>query len=178
MKNINRSTGNLIACIIEAILGILLLINPVGFTSGIIIALGVILTIQGVVSLLTYFRQEPETAAESNGLANGLIYTVVGLFCMFRSEWFIVTFPILTVLYGILTLVNGIRKVQWAVDMFRQKQKFWYITVIGAALTLLFAILILTNPFASTAILWTFIGITLLVEAVVDIFSFFLGRKN
>lgn len=177
MDRINRSTGNLITCIAEIILGILLLINPVGFTSGIIIALGVMLSIQGVISLLAYFREDPETAAESNGLAKGLLLTIFGVFCVFRSEWFIVTFPILTVLYGILTLVNGINKVQWAVDMFRRKQKFWYIAVIGAVLTLLFAILILTNPFASTAILWTFIGVTLIVEAIVDILAVLLGRK-
>lgn len=37
MTKINRSTGNLLTCIFELLVGILLLINPVGFTSGIII---------------------------------------------------------------------------------------------------------------------------------------------
>ena len=96
---------------------------------------------------------------------------------MFKAEWFIITFPILTVFYGVLTLVGGISKIQWAVDMYRQKQSYWYIEVLGAVLTILFAILILTNPFASTAILWTFIGISLIAEAIIDILAFVLGRK-
>ena len=88
-----------------------------------------------------------------------------------------VTFPLLTVLYGILTLVSGVSKVQWAVDMLRAKQKYWFVEVISAVLTIICAILILTNPFTSTAFLWTFIGVSMIVEAVVDVIAFFLGRK-
>ena len=177
MKKLDRNTGNLIMCITEAVIGILLLINPIGFTSGIIIALGVVLTLQGAKELLSYFKADPDSAAAGNGLAKGLLMAVSGIFCMFKAEWFIVTFPILTVFYGVLTLVGGISKIQWAVDMNRQKQNYWYIEVLGAVLTILFAILILTNPFASTAILWTFIGISLIAEAVIDILAFVLGRK-
>ncbi|WP_262398460.1 DUF308 domain-containing protein [Zongyangia hominis] len=109
--------------------------------------------------------------------AKGIIFAIFGLFCAFKSEWFMVTFPLLTVLYGILTLVSGVSKVQWAVDMLRAKQKYWFVEVISAVLTIICAILILTNPFTSTAFLWTFIGVSMIVEAVVDVIAFFLGRK-
>ena len=177
MKKINRRTGNLLMCIIEVILGILLLIDPIGFTSGIIIVLGVLLTLLGIRSLVDYFRQDADEASESSGLAKGLLLAILGVFCMFKSGWFIVTFPILTVFYGILTLMTGISKIQWAVDMLRQKQKYWYVAIIGAVLTLVFAILILCNPFSSTTVLWTFIAISLIIEAVVDIFTFLFGKK-
>lgn len=177
MKKMNRSTGNLLMCIVEVILGILLLIDPVGFTSSIIVVLGVLLTLLGIKSLVGYFRQDAQEASENNGLAKGLLFALSGLFCMFKSEWFIVTFPILTVLYGVLTLMTGISKVQWAIDMLRQKQQYWFIAIIGAVLTLVFAVLILCNPFSSTAILWTFIAVSLIVEAIVDILAFIFGRK-
>lgn len=121
-----------------------------------------------VKQVLQYIDEDPE---------KGLLFALLGIFCMFKSEWFIVTFPILTVFYGILTLMTGISKVQWAVDMLRRKQKYWFIAIIGAALTLVFAILILCNPFSGTAILWTFIAVSLIVEAIVDILSFIFGRK-
>ena len=35
-------TGGLVACVIEIAVGILLLINPVGFTTGIIVAAGIL----------------------------------------------------------------------------------------------------------------------------------------
>ena len=97
---------------------------------------------------------------------------------MFRSNWFIVTFPLLTVIYGVLTLLGGINKIQWAIDMLRAKQKYWFVAIISAVLTLVFSALILANPFASTAVLWTFIAVTLIVEAVIDIVAFILGRKS
>ena len=97
---------------------------------------------------------------------------------MFRSNWFIVTFPLLTVIYGVLTLLGGINKVQWAIDMLRAKQKYWFVAIISAVLTLVFSALILANPFASTAVLWTFVAVTLIVEAVIDIVAFILGRKS
>lgn len=177
MSKLDRNTGNLIMCIAEAVIGILLLINPIGFTSGIISALGIVLALLGAKELVGYFKAEPDDAATGSGLAKGLLFAVTGIFCMFKAEWFIITFPILTVFYGVLTLVGGISKIQWAVDMLRQKQKYWHIEVLGAVLTIVFAILILTNPFASTAILWTFIGVSLIAEAIIDILAFVLGRK-
>jgi len=177
MSKINRNTGNLLTCIFEILVGILLLIDPVGFTSGIIVAFGIVLAVIGAISLFRYFREDAETASQESGLTKGIIFVIFGLFCAFKSEWFIVTFPLLTVLYGILTLVSGVSKVQWAVDMLRAKQKYWFVEVIGAVLTIICAILILTNPFTSTVFLWTFIGVSMIVEAVVDVIAFILGRK-
>lgn len=177
MGKINRSTGNLLTCIFEILVGILLLINPVGFTSGIIIVFGIVLAVIGVISLIRYFRADAETASQENGLVKGLIFAIFGLFCAFKSEWFIITFPLLTVLYGILTLISGVSKVQWAVDMLRAKQKYWFVEVIGAALTIVCAVLILSNPFTSTAFLWTFISVTMIVEGVIDLVAFILGKK-
>ncbi len=177
MSKINRNTANLLTCIFEILVGILLLINPVGFTSFIIVVFGVVLAAMGVLSLGKYFRSDAEKASQESGLAKGLIFAIFGLFCAFKSEWFIITFPLLTVLYGILALISGISKVQWAVDMLRAKHKYWYVEVIGAALTLIFAVLILTNPFATTAVLWTFIGITMIIEAIVDVAAYIVGRK-
>ncbi len=178
MNKVNRKTGNLLMCISELLIGVLLLINPVGFTSGIIVMLGIIFTVLGVSSMVYYFRTSPEEAAQKNSLAKGLLFSLIGLFCVFKSNWFIATFPVLTVLYGVLTLVGGISKVQWAVDMLRAKQKYWFVAIISAVLTLVFSALILTNPFTTTAVLWTFIAVTLIIEAVVDIVTYIFGRKS
>lgn len=177
MSQFKRSIGNLLMCIAELLIGILLLINPIGFTSGIIITLGIILALNGLRHTIRYFKDDPEEAAEQGSLVKGLIFLIAGLFCAFKSEWFIATFPVLTVIYGVATLLTGIRKIQWAIDMLRQKLKCWFVALIGAVLTLTFAILILCNPFSTTAILWTFIAVSLIVEAVVDILTYIFGKK-
>ncbi|MCD8023360.1 MAG: DUF308 domain-containing protein [Lachnospiraceae bacterium] len=172
MEKMKRIPGKLVTCIAEIIIGILLLINPIGFTKGILIALGIGLIIVGAVNVVKYFKESPEEAANEKALASGLLLLLVGFFFALRTDWFIVTFPLLTVFYGIMNLVTGVSKIQWAVDMVRMKQKYWYIALIGALLTLLFAILILMNPFATTSVLWTFTGVTLIVEAIIDILTF------
>ena len=79
-----KKTGSLIVCICELLVGILLLINPVGFTKTIIIAIGVVLILTGIGSLITYFRTEPVYAARSQNLAKGLIAIVAGPAGSFR----------------------------------------------------------------------------------------------
>lgn len=177
MSKIKRSTGNLLMCLTEIIIGILLLINPAGFTSGIIITLGIMLTIMGIGSIVGYFKADPEEAAEKSGLAKGLVFVFLAFVCIFKTGWLIAAFPLITVFYGVLILGSGISKVQWAVDMLRQKQKYWFIALIGAVLSLVFAALVLANPFSSTVVLWTFIAVSLIIEAIVDILAFIFGRK-
>lgn len=167
----------LVLCIFEVVVGVLLLINPIGFTAAIIVGTGAVLVVLGIVDIVGYFRMNPDEAAKKNGLSKGLTFVIVGLFCMIKPKWFITTFPLFTVFYGVIILLSGIGKIQWSVDMLRKNQKYWYVAMIGAVLSLLFAILILTDPFASTAVLWTFIAISLIIAAVVDILAFIFGRK-
>lgn len=170
MKPLSRA-GSIILSLCEAVIGILLLVEPVGFTTGIIIFLGVVLLILGITSIVQYFRTAPELAAAKQGLTQGCIEILAGLFCVLKSGWFIVTFPLLTILYGVGTLVTGIAKVQWTVDKIRLKMKKWIWTALGAILTIACAVIILCNPFSSTTVLWIFIAVILIVEAVIDIIA-------
>lgn len=178
MKKVNSGNSSLLMSFVEILIGILLLINPVGFTSGIIVALGIVMTIMGLGQIISYFRTDAEEAASGGKLTKGILFAVLGLYCAFKSEWFIATFPVITVLYGVLILIIGVNKLQQSVDMARVKQKYWFVALISALLTLVFAVLIIANPFTSTAILWTFIGVTLIVEAVMDIVTFIFAKKS
>lgn len=170
---------NIIMALGEVLVGILLLIDPLGFTAGIIKGIGILLIVLGTIGVLGYFKEEPLEAVKGQKLTKGLCALAAGAFCIFQSNWFIVTFPLLTILYGVGILLTGITKVQWAVDMLRLKIKQWYYAAVSAAVTVVVALVILANPFATTAVLWTFIAVGLIVEAVVDILAiFFAGRKQ
>ncbi len=178
MKALKQNANSIIISLFEILVGILLLINPIGFTSGIIVTFGIILIFISIISIIKYFRMSPETAVKSRLLLVGLITLMTGLFCTFKSHWFVATFPLLTILYGIAILITGLGKVQWAVDMLRLKKKRWFLPAISAALSLICATVILMNPFTSTTILWIFTGVTLIIESVFDIIAMFLGKEN
>lgn len=164
--------------LVELIIGILLLINPIGFTSGIIIAFGVVLMIMGIHKTVKYFRTEPEEAAVSQILVKGLLMLLAGAFCAFNSHWFIATFPVLTLVYGVVILITGITKVQWTIDIIRMKRSKWFWVAISAAISIVCGVVIITSPFSTTAVLWMFIGISLIVEAVFDMIGSIFGNRE
>ena len=179
MKSLKKNIGSLLLCLFELLVGVLLLVNPVGFTSGIIIALGILLLLLGLVLVVRYFRAEAVEAASNQLLAKGLTALVAGGFCVVKSHWFVITFPLLTILYGVFLLLTGLGRIQWTVDILRLKEGRWYLAAISAVLSILCAVVILSSPFTSTAVLWMFTGISLIVEAVFDVIALlFSGRKQ
>lgn len=174
MRAIQKNGGSILMCVLEILVGVLLLLDPTGFTSAIIIAAGAALILYGVICIVRYFRADAAEGALRQSLFKGLLLLLGGLFCVLRSRWFVDTFPLLTILYGIGLLISGIGKIQWTADMIRFGRKRWYLPAISAALSLIFAAIILCSPTA----LWSFLGIVLIVEAVFDIVAIALGGKH
>lgn len=175
----SKKINSIILSLCEIIVGIILLVNPITFTRWIIAFFGIIILIMGFSSIVGYIRSKPAAAALKQGLAKGLTEILFGVFCILRNEWFIVTFPIITVLYGIATLLMGIAKIQWTVDMLRLKAGKWIFPALGALLDIVCAAIILYNPFSGSAVLWIFIAVTLIVGAIIDIITaVFFKRKE
>lgn len=170
--------GRIVLCLLELIVGILLFIDPVGFASGIFIATGILLIILGIVEGIQYFRMPPEEAFFRQPLVKGLVFVGVGAFFTFCSDWLLLTFPILTVVYGVAILLSGLVKIQLAVDLFRWKSKKWFFPALSAVLSIVCDVLILWNPFTSTTILWSFAGVMLIVSAVFDAVTLLLNHRQ
>lgn len=178
MKKWNSVFGKIIMCICEIVVGVLLLVDPLGFTTSIIKVAGGLLLLSGVFSVFKYFRTDPVEAQKEQGLVNGLCCISCGLFCVFYTEWFIVTFPLLTVIYGVIILLTGIMRIQWAVDMLRMKKEQWYLAAIGALISLVLAGIILFNPFNNIIFLWRFVAVSLVIGAVIDLIVLVFVNQN
>ena len=53
MAKLKSNIGGIVMCLFEIMAGILLLVNPVMFTSGIIVALGIVLLVIGLLGQCT-----------------------------------------------------------------------------------------------------------------------------
>ncbi|MCD8050608.1 MAG: DUF308 domain-containing protein [Clostridiales bacterium] len=173
MKLFKENIYNLIMSLAEIVIGILLLIDPVGYTSGILIAGGIVLTAMGVLGAVAHFRLPPEEAVRNHQLAVGLIEISIGLFCVFCPGWFIETFPVLTLLYGVLLLTLGVVKIQWTIDLIRLRRKQWFLALLSGLISIIVAAVLFHNPLESTNLLWIITAIALIVEAVFDIITIF-----
>jgi uncharacterized membrane protein HdeD (DUF308 family) len=169
MKTIKENIGSILLSLFEIAVGILLLIEPIGFTSVIIIGIGIALLITGIISTVKYFNLEPVSAAKSKLLLKGLISFLVGYFCIVKYGWVVATFPVLTILYGLGILVLGLAKIQWTADLVRAKRDKWFLAALAALLSMMLAVVILLNPFPTANAVWTFTGIALIIEGAFDI---------
>ncbi|MBO4338118.1 MAG: DUF308 domain-containing protein, partial [Lachnospiraceae bacterium] len=113
MKIIKANLPAFILFLLEAAVGLLLLINPIGFTSAIVRAIGIGMAVGGLVWTVKYFRTPVEEAASSGMLFTGLVCMLIGLFLFSKTEWLIATFTILLTIYAIVILFLGILKLQW-----------------------------------------------------------------
>lgn len=177
MYIIKRSLSSLAMIGAELLAGILLLVDPVGLTTGIITACGIVLMLWGVGCTVKYFRTDPEIAAEDHTLVRGALLLLGGAFCAFRSYWFVATFPVLTLLYGVVILVGGIVKLQWMLDIIRLKRRRWLPAAVSAFVSIVCGIVVIVDPFGTTAVLWMFTGISLLAEAVFDLIAMLFGNR-
>ena len=178
MNFLKRNANVIFICLFEALIGILLLFDPIAFSSAIVIVFGVALLAAGLIAVIDYFRTDAVEAALRRTLARGLAMLLAGAFCVLQPAWFIATFPLLTILYGVVILLTGLSKAQWTVDALRLKTGRWHFPAIGAAVSISCAFVVLANPFASTLVLWMFTGISLIVEAVLDILVLFFSSRR
>ncbi|MCD7739305.1 MAG: DUF308 domain-containing protein [Lachnospiraceae bacterium] len=178
MEKLKSIGSGVVGALCELAVGILLLINPVDFTTRIIMVVGVVLAVIGVINIVRYFRSTPQAGIIERKLSAGIIEVICGVFCVTNPQWFIATFPALAVIYGIGTLVSGVMKVELTVNMLRMKVRHWWISAVGAAVTIICAVIIISNPLGTTAVLWTFIAISLIVEAIIDFVAAFLPAKK
>ena len=141
-----------------------------GFTTGIIMTAGGILILIGVINCIKYFTTELREATKGQYLTKGLIAILSGAFGVLNTEWFLVTFPALTVIYGVAVLLAAVEKVQLCMDLLRLKRKKWYLAAISSVISIICAVIILKNPFSSVEITWIIAGVSLILEAVFDMY--------
>ena len=85
LKKLLKQNVNIIfVCLFELVVGILMLVDPDGFTSAVIIIGGIVLMGAGLYSSVRYFREEQTKAASGQLLMMGLVFIFAGAFCVFR----------------------------------------------------------------------------------------------
>ena len=173
MKFLKQNGGSIVAGLVELMVGVLLFVKPEEFTSGILMAVGIVLLVGGGVCLIHYFNTEPVQAALEQNFSKGLVLILLGGILVLRTQQ-IIDLSLLTQLYGIAILVIGLFKLQQSVDLLRLKARFWFLAGVNALLAIVFAVIILNDP----PILWQLAAISLILEAVLDIVVLIMTGKG
>ena len=175
MKKLLKNANSGIICLIEIIVGILLLVDPTAFISYILIIAGAFIAVSGVISGIKYFLSSAEEGEESQGLSKALISLTIGAFLMIKNNIANEATGIISLVFGAAILYTGYTKLQKAVDKIRRKQ-FFIVALISAAVTILCAVLVLTGVVEN--IIWIFIGVALIVESAIDLADMITGALS
>ena len=100
---------------------------------------------------------------------------VAGIIIILNTELIASIIPILI---GILMLVNGISKLQFAYLLKANHVKNWTFTLVLSIFILAGGILFLTNPFKGAVTITKLIGIFMVVYSVIDMIDFLVIHKE
>ena len=145
------------------LLGIYLVVNPETSLVMICRILGAAMAVFGVMKIVLYFIREVEGVAIRFDFAVGLFCIILGALMLWRAP---ALTDILSVMIGLLVLVDSVFKLQVAVDSRRMGAHSWWVTLVCTVVCLVLGILLVFNPFDGKQVLTIMMGVSLIVDGV------------
>lgn len=143
-----------------------LIFRPVDSLNFMVIVIGVFMALVGIYHMVSYFTSEKEFKAISTELIEGTLYTVIGIFLIFKPD---ILNQFLGVIIGSWLVIQFIIKFQFAFNLKSSSSPAWSMMLISSILHLIFGLLILINPLATLIAVTTLSGIILLVTEIINI---------
>lgn len=166
--------GLLLTSLLSIALGIWMIARPQMVENVLQYLLGGALTVFGLFEIVFAIAQN-RTLIGAQRLVPGVLCLAVGLVFLFRFSVFA---DLIWVIVGIALLVDAVYKLQYAFELKYALVRTWWLDVVAALVTLLFAVLTIMNPFAARATTTVVVGILLVISGLADSMSFVLLVAN
>lgn len=171
MKDLNKTVSKFRKEIIFLslsliVLGFLFIVFPESSAQMICYATGIIACIWGLIRLVAHFRLETVEVFGSYGMVQGAALIIVGV-AMISSPDVLAKF--ITTIFGFVMLVDGVLKIQYAIDLGRLKANGWIWVMVTAVLMIVLGVISIINPFETASALMIFLGCILVVDGVSDL---------
>lgn len=139
------STGYIIiAEILYALLGVVLLLVPGIELIHICYGLSIMLVFAGIVLIVRYFMTESYRNLNEYGFSIGILGVILGMCALVRAQLWVKNFlPVL----GIALLLMAVTKLQYAMDLKSMKDQIWILVLVVAVLLTSGAVCVVINPF-------------------------------
>ena len=172
MEKYIRKLGrnSIIMSIILLVFGLFMFIKPISTINVLMMIFGILLVIDGLLHLVSYFSIKNEYRFFSSELAQAIIYIILGflLVCNYNT---ISSF--LPIILGIWIIVDSIFKLQIALNIRDIYDSHWGILLAMSIINALLGAVILINPFESLALLTMCCGAILMIVELISIFESF-----
>lgn len=175
MKTIKQAKWCYIICSVLLIAaGVYIMVRP--YASAIIFCrvIGAVSLFYGVSKILGYFSHDLYNLAFQFDLALGVFTLIFGLILLLRSARVVAFMP---AILGVFVLVDGVFKLQTAVDAKRFGLSNWWLILLGSLICALFGLLLIIDPFSGNSVLMTFVGLSLAIDGLQNLFNAFYTVK-
>ena len=144
--------------------------NPISTINVMMIVFGVILVLDGLVHLVSYFAIKDEYRFFSSELVQAIIYIILGFLLMLN--YYNISY-LLPIVLGIWIVVESLFKLQIALNIRDIYDSHWGLLLGMSIITALLGAVILFNPVQSLALLTRICGVVLMIAEVISIFEGF-----
>ena len=164
MEWIKRAKSAYIAVsVIMVILGTVLMLNPGLSMLTLCYLIGGLMVIFGITRLVGYFSKDLFRLAFQFDLALGIFCMLAGIVILVHPNNIMKLLP---VIIGLFVTIDGVFKMQTAIDSKRFGLKRWYAILVLAAVTCVFGLLLIIDPFAGGKALMIFFGATMMIDGI------------
>ena len=175
MKNALKGLNGLfnisiLTSIVILVIGIFLFIQPDTVIRMISIVLGILFLVPGITSLVDYFKEN-----NSASLVVGIITILISLIMIIKTD---LVASILPFILGIYFVVNGVSRLQYALELRKQGYSSFTTSLVFSILIMLCGILFIINPFEGALTLTKIIGIYMIIYAILDISNTVVIKKG
>lgn len=164
MELIKRAKGAYIAVsVLMLILGSCLIIWPETSLAVFCTITGIAMIVFGAVKLLGYFSKDLYRLAFQFDLALGILSVLFGLVIVIHPYNLITCVPVIV---GIFVMLDGVFKIQTAMDARQFGLKAWWMVMLLAICSGGFGLLLVLNPFEGATALMILLGVTIVADGI------------
>lgn len=155
------------------ILGLCLIINPSISATVLCYLFAVIMIAAGIARIICYTKHK--TLGFINyELTQGLLDILLAIIFFLHPHNVITVLPIII---GTMIVINSAFKLQIAIDFKRIGVQNWWSILLLVVLSIIFAVTLILNPYEGSMVLMIFIGISLIIDSIQNIFTIFYISK-
>ena len=155
--------GAAVTCICMFVLGIVLVIWPGISVLTACMLLGIFCIVAGLYEIARYFKLGTAGVFFRYDFSSGIFSILAGIFLLLHPHGLAMLLPIAA---GLYILTRSIQDLQTAFEMRRGHIGNWIIVLFLGVADLIFALLLLFNPFGGAKTLTIFLGIALIVNSL------------
>ena len=160
--------GYIVISILLCIAGGLFIVRPDVSVSGIGITVGAAMAVFGVIRLIGYFSRDLYRLAFQYDLEFGILLIILGLVVLFRPDNFM---NFICIAIGVVILLDGLFKIQIAMDSRRFGIESWWLVLVMAIFTGVVGAALVFDSARGAEILTVLLGVSLLSEGILNLYT-------